>query len=67
MPLTPQQQAINDLRDRYPAWQIWVVPVYLGPDTWCARLHTNHKHLIHAHSPDELDKSLAEASQQTQP
>ncbi len=53
---------LDALKARYGAsWQIWVVPLAVGGNTWCARLHTNHRRLLHGHTAGELEEYLAEA------
>ncbi len=44
-------------------WEVWYVPLWLGGITWCARLHDNHRRLLHGHTPQELGEYLAEAEE----
>jgi hypothetical protein len=53
---------LEELQEMWLDWQIWVVPVYLGADRWCARRHDDHRTVINADSPQELAGYLAEAS-----
>jgi hypothetical protein len=52
------------LRERWPAWQIWYVPRAIGGLLWCARLHSDHKTVINAESPEELEEQLAGRTEQ---
>ena len=52
------------LRERWPDWEIWYVPRAIGGLLWCARLHSDHKALINAQSPDELEEYLAARMEQ---
>jgi hypothetical protein len=52
------------LRERWPAWEIWYVPRAIGGLLWCARLHSDHKTVIKAQSPNELDEYLAARTEQ---
>lgn len=59
---TPDR-AVAALSERWPAWEIWYVPLAVGGMTWCARRHDNHRRILNAHSPAELQDYLeAEAS-----
>jgi hypothetical protein len=55
-------EIIKRLEADWPRWQIWVVPVYIGPDTWCARRWDGGKPVLNADSPDELVEYLEEAA-----
>ena len=48
------------LTERWPDWDIWVVPVYMGPDTWCARVKGEPVARFNAGSPDELEFMIQE-------
>ena len=48
------------LRERYRDWDIWYVPVFMGPDTWCARPKGAPVATINAGSPDELEWEILE-------
>jgi hypothetical protein len=52
------------LRKRWPDWEIWYVPRAIGGLLWCARLDSDHKTLIKAESPDELEEQLATRMEQ---
>jgi len=54
-----QEQILAGLRARFgTAWELWVVPAAVGPPTWCARRHDNHRHVINAASSAELERLL---------
>jgi hypothetical protein len=57
-------QAVAALRERWPDWQIWYVPRAIGGLLWCARLHSDHKMVINAESPDELEEQLVGRTEQ---
>ena len=59
MAASTADQAVAALRERWPDWQIWYVPRAIGGLLWCARLHNDHKTVINAESPDELEEQLA--------
>ena len=42
------------LRPNYPGWDIWVVRVLYGPDTWCARPKGSPIATINTDSPEHL-------------
>lgn len=48
------------LSELFPDWDIWFVPVYLGPDAWCAKPKGSPIATINAHSPDELEFEIRE-------
>lgn len=33
-----KDDALTSLRILFPRWEIWHVPVYIGPNKWCARV-----------------------------
>ncbi len=53
-----QQLAL--LRPRYPGWDLWVVRVLYGPDTWCARPKGSPIATINTDSPEHLVEEIAE-------
>jgi hypothetical protein len=55
-------QAVAALERDWPRWQIWTVPRAVGGTIWCARRHDNHRRVLNAHSPTELEEYLEEAS-----
>jgi hypothetical protein len=60
--VTTSDELLAALRERWSArWEIWYVPLALGGLTWCARRHDNHRRLLHAYTPGELEEYLAEA------
>ena len=58
MAASTADQAVAALRERWPEWQIWYVPRAIGGLLWCARLHSDHKTVINAESPEELEEQL---------
>ena len=54
----PTDQALAALRSDWPRWEIWYVPLAVGGMTWCARRHDNHRQILNAHSPAELQEYL---------
>src|SRR6516225_12133519 len=64
MAASTADQAVAALRERWPDWQIWYVPRAIGGLLWCARLHSDHKTLINAQSPDELEELIAARMEQ---
>ena len=57
-------QTVAALRECWPDWQIWYVPRAIGGLLWCARLHSDHKTVINADTPDELEEQLADRREQ---
>ena len=57
-------QTVAALRECWPDWQIWYVPRAIGGLLWCARLHSDHKMVINAESPDELEEQLVGRTEQ---
>jgi hypothetical protein len=61
-------EIIKRLEADWPRWQFWVVPVYIGPDTWCARRWDEADavpaRVINANSPDALVEALEDAASQ---
>ena len=64
MAASTADQAVAALRERWPDWQIWYVPRAIGGLLWCARLHRDHKTVINAESPDELEEHLTDRAEQ---
>ena len=62
----PTDEIITQLEADWPNWQIWVVPGYIGPDTWCARRWDEADavpaRVINANSPDELVEALEDVT-----
>lgn len=48
------------LRRLFQDWDIWYVPRYLGPDTWCAKPKGSPVATINSDSPDELEFEIRE-------
>ena len=53
---------LETLRQRYPEWDLWVVPVFMGPDTWCAKPKGTEIATINTHFPEELVEAIGEQS-----
>jgi hypothetical protein len=64
MAASTADQAVAALRERWPDWQIWYVPRAIGGLLWCARLHSDHKTVINAESPEWLEEQLAGRAEQ---
>ena len=64
MAASTADQAVAALRERWPDWQIWYVPRAIGGLLWCARLHRDHKTVINAESPEELEEQLVGRAEQ---
>src|SRR5690242_2617042 len=64
MAASTADQAVAALRERWPDWQIWYVPRAIGGLLWCARLHSDHKTVINAESPEELEEQLVGRTEQ---
>jgi hypothetical protein len=64
MAASTADQAVAALRERWPDWQIWYVPRAIGGLLWCARLHSDHKTVINAESPEELEEQLVGRAEQ---
>ena len=64
MAASTADQAVAALRERWPGWQIWYVPRAIGGLLWCARLHSDHKTVINAESPEWLEEQLAGRAEQ---
>jgi hypothetical protein len=58
----PTDAIVARLEADWPRWQIWVVPVYIGPDAWCARRRDDEKHVLNAVSPEDLVEQLEAAA-----
>jgi len=50
------------LSGRYPGWDIWYVPVYMGSDFWCAKPKGHPVSTIVRDSPEELVEAIGEQS-----
>jgi hypothetical protein len=50
---------LDNLRDKYPEWEIWYIVKAVGGEIWCARLKNNHKALINTDTSEELDLEIA--------
>jgi hypothetical protein len=56
------QEDLGELRAKYgDQWEIWVVYRVYGGPVWCARRHDDHRHVLNASSPMELEDDINEA------
>lgn len=51
-------EIVAALERQFPLWQVWVVHRVVGGPVWCARRHDNHRQILNAHSPPELQEYL---------
>jgi hypothetical protein len=54
----PTDDALARLSADWPNWQIWIVHNVVGPPTWCARRHDDHKKVLNADSAEHLAEYL---------
>jgi len=60
--LSEIEQQLADLRKQHgERWEVWIVHRVYGGPVWCARLHDDHKHVLHASSAEELEQDITEA------
>jgi hypothetical protein len=56
------QQELDKLRAKYgDQWEIWVVYRVYGGPVYCARPHDNHRLVLNAADPIELEDDIREA------
>lgn len=54
------EQTLRLLQPQYEGrYELWVVPVFRGPDNWCARRVGEETSCVVRHSPEELVEALA--------
>jgi hypothetical protein len=66
--VTAPGEAVTDadhvaaLEAEFSGWQIWIVPAYIGPTTWCARRRDGAVPIraLNAGSPAELAEMIRE-------
>jgi hypothetical protein len=58
--MTDADLALADLRASFPHWQIWVVPLAVGGQTWCARPLGDTRPVLNADSAEHLAEYLRE-------
>jgi hypothetical protein len=51
-------EIVAALERQFPLWQVWVVHRVMGGPVWCARRHDDHRRILNAHSPAELQDYL---------
>jgi hypothetical protein len=51
------------LRPKYPEWDIWIVPCYIGPAVWCARPAGHLVATINTDSPEHLIEEIRQQEQ----
>lgn len=64
--MTTRDQALAALREQWgERWEIWVVPLALGGNTWCARRRDDPdlRHVLNAHEPNHLAEYITEAEE----
>jgi hypothetical protein len=57
-------QALADLRRRFPQWEIWYVPRAFGGQTWCANpwaKKDDRRNVLHADTPEHLAEYITAA------
>ncbi len=61
--MTTADEALAALREQWGSrWEIWVVPLALGGERWCARRHGDPlRDVIHADTPGHLAEYITEA------
>lgn len=60
--ISETDKALAALREQWgQRWEVWIVPLAAGGQTWCARRHDNHRKILNAHTPEHLAEYLAEA------
>lgn len=58
MDRTWADEQAEELSVKFPKWQVWYVPLFVGGHAWCARRHDNHKIVLNASTPDELAEMI---------
>ena len=53
---------LNQLRPKYPDWDIWYVPCVVGPAIWAARPKGAAIAMFNAYSPEVLIELIRDAS-----
>ena len=51
-------EIVAALQRQFPLWQVWVVHRVMGGPVCCARRHDDHRRILNAHSPAELQDYL---------
>ena len=59
---TWNEEQLERLRPHYPDWDLWIVPLYCGGTTWCAKPKGVRCATINVGSPEELVEAIAEQS-----
>jgi hypothetical protein len=61
--VTTVDEALAALREHWCGqWEVWVVPLALGGERWCARRHGDPlPDVLHADIPEHLAEYIAEA------
>jgi hypothetical protein len=55
-----EQQHLALIRPKYPEWDIWIVPQYIGGTAWCAKPKSSEIATIKVYSPEHLITAIAE-------
>jgi len=59
---TWEDRQLDQLRPKYPGWDIWIVPILQPPHTvWCARPKGTPVATINVDSPEALIEEIAAA------
>jgi hypothetical protein len=53
------QRQLEELKPRYPGWDIWLVKTYPNQVTWCARPKGTLVSTIRVLSPEDLIEAIA--------
>ena len=54
-----EDQQLAELQAKYPGWDVWKVPTYIGPTAWCVKPKGARIAVHREDSADALDKWLA--------
>jgi hypothetical protein len=54
----PNDDALAQLREDWPLWEVWIVYKVVDGPTWCARRHDDHKRVLNADSAEHLAEYL---------
>lgn len=61
-PRTWADEQLASLSERFPEWDFWYVPTYMGPSsgTWCARPSGAMIATCNASTPDDMAEAITE-------
>ena len=60
-PTVTRDEALTALREAWPAWQVWTVPLAVGGTVWCAKRLDGRCRVLNAYEAEHLEEYLAEA------